>query len=231
MIALRFINLENIINFDERYVNILEIADKELFKKIVFLINKYGNNIEEGNDVLLLENNIHIELSKASYIVNDYYNLDLNTNKILKALYKDIEMEYNLEYSDNDVINYLVKIFDNIQNVLNDYDFDFDFKRQLDIYDILKSIGLKFNSYYYDNPYKNLICLFDLIAMFKMYKIVILINAKIFLNEDEIISIYRAALQRDIRLLLLEYGEESKLLLYENKIYVDNDYDEFVLKQ
>lgn len=230
MITLRFVCFESLIEFDERYINIIEIEEKELFKKSVYLINKYAKNIETGNDVVLLNDDNRIEISKHILVVSDFYNIDINSNKILKSLHHDIEMQYNYEYGEDNLLINLQNIFNNIGEILSFYDFQLEYKRELKVSEILKAIGLKFNEYYYDNPFDNIICLFDLVSNFKLYKVVVLVNLKLFFNESEIIEIYKSALQRGINLLVFEFGEESKLLKYENKIYIDNDFDEFVIR-
>lgn len=231
MITLRFICFENLIEFDERYINIVEIAEKELFKKSIYLINKFAKNIEDGNDVVLLDKEKRLEISKNILVVNDFYNIDINSNKILKSLYNDIEIQYNYEYGDDNLLINLQNIFNNMGQVLSYYDFELEYKRELKVSEILKAIGLKFNEYYYDNPFDNIICLFDLISSFNLYKVVTLVNLKLFFNESEILEIYKSALQRNIKLLVFEYGEESTLLEYEKKLYIDNDFDEFLLKK
>lgn len=231
MISFRFAGFENLIVFDERYVSVLEISEKELFKKIVYLVNKYSKNIEEGNEIVLLENDNRLEMSKNTLVVNDFYNVDINSNKILKSLYNEIEIQYNYEYGEENLLINLENIFRNLHEILCFYDFELEYKREIKISELLKCIGLKFNEYYYDNPFDNLICLFDLVSLFKLYKVVVLINVKAFFSDEEIIEIYKSALHRDIKLLLIEYGDESKLLEYENKLYIDIDFDEFVLKK
>ncbi|MDK2563280.1 type II-A CRISPR-associated protein Csn2 [Romboutsia sedimentorum] len=231
MITLRFVGFENLVIFDERYVNLIEIAEKELFKKTVYIINKYSKNIEDGNDIVLLSNDNRLEISKNILVVNDFYNIDINSNKILKALYNEVEIQYNYEYGEENLLKNLENIFSNLHQILCSYDFEVEYKRELKVAELLKCVGLKFNEYYYDNPLDNLICLFDLISLFKLYKIIVLVNMKLFFNDEEIVEIYKSALHRNINLLILEHGQESKLLEYESKIYIDNDFDEFVLKK
>lgn len=222
--------LENIIQFDERYVQVLEISQKELFKKVVFLFNKYYRFNEEDNDIIILENQKRIDFSKSIFIVNDYYNLELNSNKIIKSLYSDIELEYNLEYGENDFAIKVQDALSNLQEILQEYDFQFEYRSDINVTDLLKIIGLKFDEDYYDEPYKNLMCLFDFIALFKISKVLVLINAKVFFSENELVDIYKAALQRNIKLLLIEYSQGNQVLKYESKLFVDNDYDEFIIK-
>ena len=231
MITLRFAGFENLIVFDERYINVLEISEKELFKKITYIVNKYSKNIEEGNEIVLLENDNRLEISKNILVVNDFYNIDINSNKIIKSLYKEIEIQYNYEHGEENLLINLENIFRNLHETLSFYDFELEYKREIKISDLLKCIGLKFNEYYYDNPLDNLICLFDLVSLFKLYKVIALINVKSFFSDEEIIEIYKSALHRDIKLLLIDYSDESELLEYESKLYIDTDFDEFVLKK
>lgn len=231
MITLRFAGFENLIVFDERYINVLEISEKELFKKITYIVNKYSKNIEEGNEIVLLENDNRLEISKNILVVNDFYNIDINSNKIIKSLYKEIEIQYNYEHGEENLLINLENIFRNLHETLSFYDFELEYKREIKISELLKCIGLKFNEYYYDNPLDNLICLFDLVSLFKLYKVIVLINVKSFFSDEEIIEIYKSALHRDIKLLLIDYSDESELLEYESKLYIDTDFDEFVLKK
>ncbi|QJA08592.1 type II-A CRISPR-associated protein Csn2 [Romboutsia sp. CE17] len=231
MITLRFAGFENLIVFDERYINVLEISEKELFKKITYIVNKYSKNIEEGNEIVLLENDNRLEISKNILVVNDFYNIDINSNKIIKSLYKEIEIQYNYEHGEENLLINLENIFRNLHETLSFYDFELEYKREIKISELLKCIGLKFNEYYYDNPLDNLICLFDLVSLFKLYKVIALINVKSFFSDEEIIEIYKSALHRDIKLLLIDYSDESELLEYESKLYIDTDFDEFVLKK
>ena len=176
MITLRFAGFENLIVFDERYINVLEISEKELFKKITYIVNKYSKNIEEGNEIVLLENDNRLEISKNILVVNDFYNIDINSNKIIKSLYKEIEIQYNYEHGEENLLINLENIFRNLHETLSFYDFELEYKREIKISELLKCIGLKFNEYYYDNPLDNLICLFDLVSLFKLYKVIVLMR-------------------------------------------------------
>lgn len=222
--------LENIIKFDERFIQVLEIAPKDLYKKITFIFNKYFNNIEDGNDLILLENGKRLEVSKNILVINDFFNLDINSNKIIKALYNDIELEYNVEYGEDDLRKKLEEILSNLKEILLEYDFELEFKQELKLSELLKTLGLKFNQYYYDEPFTNLLCILDLISMFHICKILVLINVKVHFTEEELMELYKSALQRNIKLLIIESSSNNNILEYENKLFIDEDYDEFILK-
>lgn len=222
--------LENIIKFDERFIQVLEIDPKDLYKKITFIFNKYFNNIEDGNDLILLENGKRLEVSKNILVINDFFNLDINSNKIIKALYNDIELEYNVEYGEDDLRKKLEEILSNLKEILLEYDFELEFKQELKLSELLKTLGLKFNQYYYDEPFTNLLCILDLISMFHICKILVLINVKVHFTEEELKELYKSALQRNIKLLIIESSSNNNILEYENKLFIDEDYDEFILK-
>lgn len=231
MILLKFVCFENYIEFEEGYINIIEISDKKLFKKATYLINKYSKNIEDGNDIVFTDNNTKLDIYKNIMVINDFFNIDINTNKIIKSLYQAIEKQYNYEYGDENLLLNLKGVFSNIQEVLSSYDFELDYKREIRLPELLKCIGVKFNEYYYDNPFDNVICWFDIISSFNLYKVVVFINFKSFFTEEEIIEIYKAALYRQIKLVLIEYSLESELIGYESKLYIDENFDEFLLKK
>lgn len=230
MIELRMSILENIIKFDERYIQVLEITPKDLYKKITFIFNKYFNNIEDGNDLIILEDGKRLEVSKSIMVINDFFNLDINSNKIIKALYNDVELEYNVEYGEDDLRIKLEEILSNIKEILLEYDFELEFKQELKLSELLKTLGLKFNQYCYDEPFTNLLCIFDLISMFHICKVLVLINVKVHFNEEELMELYKSALQRNIKLLIIESSQKNNILEYENKLFIDEDYDEFILK-
>ncbi|MBZ9607279.1 type II-A CRISPR-associated protein Csn2 [Clostridium estertheticum] len=96
--------------------------------------------------------------------------------------------------------------------------------------ELLKTINFKFDSNYYDNPFDNIMGIFDLVSTFKLYKVIIVVNAKCYFKEEELEEIYKAAKYRNINLLLIESIIDAQLKYLENKLSIDNDYDEFIFK-
>lgn len=228
MMYFRFFQIDSAIEFSDDYINVLEIENKVLFKKIVYLINRFSNYKDESDEVILVEGEAKLDISQNVLVINDFYNIDINTNKILKMLYQDIEDQYKFEFGEEDIIFKSEKLLQNIQSILLNYDFNFEYKIGITISELLKVMGLKFNKEYYDNPFENLLCLFDLIATLKLYKVVVLVNAKTFLNEEELIEIYKGSKYRNINLLIIEHNSDKNLKMYEKKLIIDDDFDEFV---
>lgn len=233
MIKFRIFAFENEIIFDDNYINILEISNKSMFKHIVYTLNKLVNDKDvESEEFLLEENSKVLSFSNDVLMIYDCFNIDFNDSKFIKHIYTDIENIYKMETEGwEELQKYYNYLLTNINKILVDYDYELECKSQVQVKDILKAVGLKFNMEYYDKPLENLICLFDLVSTFKLYKVLILANAKCFFNNEELEQLYRAAKYRDINVLFIESQVDNNLKLLENKLYVDEDFDEFILKK
>ncbi|MBB6714041.1 type II-A CRISPR-associated protein Csn2 [Clostridium gasigenes] len=230
MIKLRIFPLENDIEFNEDYINILEIEDKKMFAQFIYSLNRLINYNEESEEIILLEGNKRLSISKDVMLIHDLFNVDVNESKILKALHLDIENQYRQEYSEVNLLEKFSDVIQNINDIVASYDFEFEYKREITIKELLKTINFKFDSNYYDNPFDNIMCIFDLVSTFKLYKLIVVVNAKCYFKEEELVEIYKAAKYRNINLLIIEPIVDINLKYLENKLSIDNDYDEFILK-
>ncbi|MBU3193411.1 type II-A CRISPR-associated protein Csn2 [Clostridium algidicarnis] len=230
MIKLSVFPLENDIEFSENYVNILEIENKKMFSQFVYSLNRIINYNEESEEVILLEGNKRLSISKDVMLIHDLFNIDVNESKILKALHLDIENQYKQEYSEVNLLEKFNDVIKNINDIISSYDFEFEYKKEITIKELLKTINFKFDSNYYDNPFDNIMCIFDLVSTFNLYKVIIVVNAKCYFEEEELEEIYKAAKYRNINLLIIEPIIEVQLKYLENKLSIDNDYDEFIFK-
>ncbi|MEG1142104.1 MAG: type II-A CRISPR-associated protein Csn2 [Clostridia bacterium] len=230
MIKLKVFHIENDIDFDENYINVLEIENKKMFTQFIYSLNRLINYTEESEEIILLDGNKKLSICKEVMLVYDLFNININEGKILKILYQDIEYQYKLEHAEINLLEKFSDIIKNINYITLNYDFEFEYKREITIKELLKAISFKFNNNYYDNPFDNIIAIFDLIATFKLYKVIILVNIKCYFKEEELIEIYKAAKHRNLNLLIIEPIVDEKLKYLENKLSIDNDYDEFILK-
>ncbi|MGL4990433.1 MAG: type II-A CRISPR-associated protein Csn2 [Sarcina sp.] len=226
----KFSLFENEINFDENYVNVLEIQNKEQFKKIVYLVNLYSKEKEVENEFMYIENNYIVDSACNILVMNDFFNVESNNKKILKLLHEDIKKKYNDEFGEFDIRGKFNLIYKNIQEILIDYDYEFEYKLDIDVIDFLKMISLKFDEKNYDTPLKNIYFILDIISDFQISNLLVLINLKSFLDDDELTAFYKAVKQRDIAVLLIEGNIDKELKMYENKLIIDSDYDEFIEK-
>ncbi|MGL5869584.1 type II-A CRISPR-associated protein Csn2 [Clostridium chrysemydis] len=216
--------LENDIEFKENYINILEINNKSVFNKLLYLINR--NIYSKEDDEIIIYNDLEqLNFSKSCLVIYDYFNCIANQNKVLKLLYEDISKEYSFNYENNEYMELQSKLLNSINTVLCEYEYKFDKKEFLEIKDILKIMDLKFDQEHYDKPFENIMLLIDLIDNLKICKIIIFVNLKCYLKEGELKEVYKMIKYKRINVLLIEFYNNKKVE-GENKISIDEDYDE-----
>lgn len=233
MIKLRIFAFENEIMFEENYVNILEISNKSMFNHIVYSLNKLTNNKEmELEEFVLEEDNKKLNFFNDTLIKYDCFNIDFNDIKFIKSIYANIEDIYKMEYERKEELQRCYNsLLENVNKILIDYDYELEYKSEVQVKDILKAIGLKFNKEYYDKPLENIVCLFELVSTFKLYKVLIFINVKCFFTDNELQELYKSAKYRNINVLFIESQVDNEIRTFEKKLYIDGDFDEFVIKK
>ena len=71
--------------------------------------------------------------------------------------------------------------------------------------------------------------LIDLEKILKLNSILFFINLKQFLNNDELIELYKYAIYNNIIIVLIDSQSYGVPLKFEKKLIVDSDLEEFVL--
>ena len=64
----------------------------------------------------------------------------------------------------------------------------------------------------------------DICRELKLYKLLVLVQARAFLNEEERERLYRRALANNVALIVLENSPSDIISRYEKCVYVDKDY-------
>ena len=71
--------------------------------------------------------------------------------------------------------------------------------------------------------------LIDVVEYLSIAKLLIFVNIKLYLGNDEIQEVYKYAMYKKVNILLIETGEEKEPLENEKILYIDSDYDEIIL--
>ena len=228
---LKFWDLDNDIIFDDEHINVIEIADKNYFRSFVEKLNLYCNGANDENEIMLFNDGERIDIKKNSLILFDLFNIELNEKKILTKLYNVIVSDSNKEESlNNDFENLKLEIIQYINKLIIEYPFEYTFKGNVTIEDLLKLINLKFDMDYYNNFDEKLFAFIDIITHFNLCRLLIIPNLKTYLEEEQLIELYKYCKYKKVNLLVLESCATEEVLKYENKLYIDETYDEFIIK-
>ena len=229
---MRIFSFETEICFSDDYVNVIQVENHKLFGNLVNSIYRMSNGIEEGipEQIVLEESGKVLNCSKETMFIMDFMDFDFNQRKIQNALYHYVEEVYNLEYERFDKFqtsfyNLNLDMFD----ILVELPFEYECKENIEVQDYLKMIGLKVKQNGEQTILERLLLIIDVVHYFRLAKIVFLVNVKSFLENDELVELYKYSKYKKISLVLLESGAEIMPIQYEKILLIDNDYDEILL--
>ena len=227
---MKIFSLENDIIFTEEYINVLQIQDKKLFTNVINSLNDNINNIEDTKErIIILDNDIEIKIEKEVLMIIDVFNIDFNQKKIQSALYNKIEKIYKQEFERmSEFQTIFQKLQLNVLDVFNEFPFEFNYKESIGIQEYLKLLGLKISNNKGEIT-DTIFSLIDVVEYLLIAKILIFVNLKLYLIDDELKEIYKYAMYKKVNILLIETGEEKEPLENEKILYIDSDYDEIIL--
>lgn len=216
--------LENKILLENDKINILEIYNKKFFCNIITeLINAENEN---NNQIVLTENGKRLDISKEIYVLTDVFNIEFNSKKIINKIY-NIIIENIKNRQDNEIENISLKLRNYLIEEINELPFEFSMNSELEANELLRIFNLKIDVNCYNTIVEKVEYIINLISTLKIAKILVIPNLKIYLDEKELIEIYKYSLYNNVKLLILENNRYEGLLTYERKNIIDEEFNEF----
>ena len=219
--------LDNNIIIDPENVFSLEIENKHYFYRIVNDFNDLSNN-KINDSIKFYDNKSFEELNYFSKlnIYSDFFNFDINNKKIINTLYSTIEKDTKI--NEIDIIEKSYKKIEKIiKNKLKEFNFDIEIQNEFELKEVLKlfKVNIIKNNLLIDN----LLILVDTIKFCASDTILIFINLKSYLTNNELEEFYKYCIYNEIRVLLLDSKAYGINLKYEKKIIIDEDLFEIVI--
>ena len=220
------IGFENEIEFKENSVNVLEIVDKKLFSNFINNINEQSNEaINDDNSVVLFDENERVQISKNIYLMTDLFNIDLNEKKIINKFYNLIA-ENIRNNQDNQLENLIINFRNYLINEINELPFEFTMDDDLEISYLLKIFKVKIDVSCYCTIMEKIEFIINVLSTLKIANILVIPNLKTYLNEEELVELYKYSVYNNINLLVVENSTSEKKLKYEVKNIIDENFDE-----
>lgn len=217
--------LNNKISLEEGNINVLEIYNKKLFYNLITILNKSDNDMED-NQIVLMQNDERISIGKNVFVLTDVFNIDFNSKKILNKLYSTL-IENVKNRQDDELENITLKLRNYLIEEINELPFEFSIKSELELNDLLKAFELKIDTICYTTIVEKIEFIIDIISTLKIATILVIPNLKIYLDENELIEIYKYSIYNNVQLLIIENSNSEELLKYEIKNIIDEEFDEF----
>ncbi len=226
---LKLFPYENEINFENEKVNVLEIKNKKLFLnlcKSFYTHSLYNSGVE---CIKLFENDKLLNMSKNIIVITDIFKIDFNDKSILNKLYDSIEQFLNINVDiKNGIATKYTALTQLFEEVLYDFDFEVQLNFDFNVKKFLKHLSLKVKVNENDEIINNIFLFIDIVSQFNLCSILVFVNLKKFFEDNEILEIYKYSKYKKLNILLLECGNNIKLLHNERKLYIDEEYDDFV---
>lgn len=224
---IRIIGLENEIDLNsDDVVNVIIIKDVNYFSNIIKIINDSMNGIETNEVFLLGDEEEELKINKECYLLLDLFNIDYNSKKVLTKIYDYIEdnVKNNQDY---EVERLVLKIRNYLIQEINELPFEFTMKSELEIAEILKLFSLKIDDENYQTILEKVEILIDILSTLEISKILIIPNLKLYLNNNELVELYKYSLYNNIKLILIEREDYCKLK-YEKVITIDENFYDYI---
>mgnify|MGYP004515603849 CR=1 FL=1 len=219
------LGLNNKISFEEGNINVLEIYNKKLFYNLITILNESDNSMED-NQIVLMQNDERVSIGKNVFLLTDVFNIDFNSKKILNKLYSTL-IENIKNRQDDELENITLKLRNYLIEEINELPFEFSIKNELELNDLLKAFELKIDTICYTTVVERIEFIIDIISTLKIATILVIPNLKIYLDENELLEIYKYSIYNNVQLLIIENSNSEELLKYEIKNIIDEEFDEF----
>ena len=91
---------------------------------------------------------------------------------------------------------------------------------------LFQSASLNFTIYSYDSIVDNIEYIINIISTLKIASVLVIPNLKVYLDEKELLEIYKYSIYNNVRLLIIENNKCEKIMKYERKNIIDEEFDE-----
>ncbi len=218
--------LENNIMINDNKIMCLEIENKNYFYRIVKGFCDISNGIISDQINISDYNNKELNLNGRLAVIIDYFNQDFNSKKILNNLYKTLTECFD-EQDKIRIGNYYNKIKNIISSSLSDYSLPLIINEDFEIENIYKLLKIEIEKK--ENLLDNLLLTIDIENSFKINNLLVFINLKQYLNENELEELYKYCIYNSVKVILIDsqcYGVANK---FEKKLIIDGNLEEFMI--
>lgn len=202
-------------------VCVIQIENKRCYRELLCEMFYQSNHTLEGR-FLVTEEAKSFDLGKDVHIVTDVLSIDSNQRKILAKLYQRLEtdaLESDFYLETQEILanmqKFIALLTDNETIALN-------FKDAINLQDLFKIADVKVEC---ENIklLEKILDYLEVVQEFLKPKCIIIVGLKQFFEKKEIEEIYKFAVYREIRLILIENGLDEEIYDLEKKIIIDCD--------
>ena len=157
-------------------------------------------------------------------MITDLYKIDFNDKNLLKEIYAQISKSI---ISDEDKCMRYQKLVDDLsamlEDELEDYNLEFDYKNDLTIENYLKAVSLKISRTAEEKLYDRLMNYVELVTELVNKPVLVLYNCLDYLEDDELMELVKYKNYKHLHMLFIENkGREVDSIAFK-KYIIDED--------
>ncbi len=217
---------ENNLKFDNDNIQVIEIENKKMFYRFISNLYEIRNGLNVNELYFYDDNNDELNLTNKIEVYTNFFDFDINSKKNLNSLTKIIINSLS-DKDQNNIFNTYKKIYKSLSNILTNIDLPITINDTFSIEDLIKLSKISINIK--NDLLDNLLLLIDLEKILKLNNILFFVNLKQFLNNDELIELYKYAIYNNIIIVLIDSQSYGATINFEKKLIIDSDLEEFVL--
>lgn len=202
---LEIFQLDNSLPFNDTSVIIVEVENIKFYRSLIESFHCISEFETPAIEMRLYENNEEVNIANETVIITDILHFDFKQRVFITKIYKQLEKQYHNNKEIDLIADQLVELRQLIGIQLNDYDLPLQLNEEV-----------------------------KLSSLYKLFNVTIEVETESILNnvrcyfvEQELLEVYKYALYKNIKLLLIEPTFKKGKLQYERKLQIDNDYIEF----
>lgn len=219
--------LENILEINEEKILSIEIENKSYFYRLVSNIYSIINSEVVEDITFYDQNNNELNINNKIKIFVNFFNFEFDSKKYTNDINKYIINEMD-ENDKTILLKSYNKLIENFLKILNKSELPLQILEEITIDNIIKNLKLSINSK--NSLLDNLLLLIELEKTLKTNNLLVFINLKQYLTNQELKELYKYAIYNGIKILLIDSQSYGTTTSYENKLIVDSNLDEFMLK-
>ena len=228
---IKIVSFENEIDFFDKSSLVLNVLNSKLYIRIVESLYFLNQGKEGKESITLYDNDKLIDFSKDATMIFDILNYDINERKNLTKFYKYIEEQQQNNEEIKEKINVIER---ELIWLLNEIEIDLPFsvisKDSFLLADYLKLLDIRIENDLCDSFVEKTYVLLDFLNEIMGYKLIILVNCRVYFSENEIKEIVKFINYKKLRVLFLESNESVSKVEGEILHLIDDDFEEFVEK-
>lgn len=218
---LRIMGFEEI-DFNDQDNTIFIIKNHKFYAYVLSLMSSILYDKNKSTELLVIDEEKNITTNIL--LITDLYKIDFNDKNLLKEIYSQISKSI---ISDEEKCMRYQKLVDDLgailENELEDYNLEFDYKNDLTIENYLKAVSLKVSRTAEEKLYDRLMNYVELVTELVKKPVLVLYNCLDYLEDDELIELIKYKNYKHLHMLFIENkGREVDSITFK-KYIIDED--------